>query len=844
MGEPLDDTVAFGPFQLAATRRLLTRMGEPVPLGDRALEMLAVLVEHAPNLVSKKMLFERVWPGLFVEESNLRFQMRALRRALGEDDRYIATVTGRGYCFVAPVVRPDRIATRAASADTNLRRPLTDIVGRERELAELRKNLECNRLITVIGPGGVGKTRLAIELGWRMLADFPAGVWLIDLAPLTDPEMVVNATATALGVSLTNLDKAVEAIVGAIGPRPRLLVFDNCEHLVAGAARLVKALLERAPNLSVLATSQESLAIQAESVHRLSPLALPPRGATQIAGFAAVDLFVARARTAYGLFALDSVNTPSVAEICRGLDGVPLALEMAAARLHLLGVNGLRAGLDERLKMLTEASRGDAARHDSLRAVVEWSHGLLEPRDQTVFRRLAIFTGSFSLEAAIAVAGADEGDRWEIVDALGRLVDKSLITIEDREPVRYRLLETLRLFATEGLYASGDGGAAARRHALHYKDVLESAYIAWETTPDADWIARYRPEIDNLRAALDWALAEPARQDIAMALAGPGLLLFHVLFLIAEGRRYFERLASLIDQETPPAVAASVLRHAMNFWNYMPEPRVLAYVERTADLYRQLDDRPGLGFTLSALGFLHGGQGRHDTAKAILSEASELIGRGELKKTRIELYRHLGLTAIYMNEIPEARAYLTRALDMARALGSMRESGCLNNLAVLEYVVGDIDRSVDLAREAVVLGRGRPGLSLATALSTLASYLLTQGNSAEARDAAEEAFVQLVLGDFVTPRFLQIWAVLSGMEGRLTEAAQLIGYVDAERARRGEPQVRSERPTYADLSRRLEAGLAPADLRALKSEGARWDLAEATEFVSNRLLSPPPSGAA
>ncbi len=369
--------------------------------------------------------------------------------------------------------------------------------------------------------------------------------------------------------------------------------------------------------------------------------------------------------------------------------------------------------------------------------------------------------------------------------------------------------------------------------------LFEDAFIAWETTTDTDWIARYRPELDNLRVALDWALAAPDRKSVALALGGSGLLLFRVLSLIAEGRRYFDSLVALIDEDSPPAAAAGVLRHAMNFWNFMPEPVVLAHMERAAELYRRLDDRPSLGIALSALGFLHGGQGRYEQAKEMLRTASELIGRSSLKKARIDLNRNLGLTATYTNEIAAGRTYLTRALEMSLALRSVRQATCFNNLAVLEYVAGNVEIAIELAREAVNRARATPGLSLATALSTLASYLLAQGSAGEARGFAAEAFAQLVQGGFVTARFLQIWAVLSALEGRLTEAAELLGFVDAERARRGEPQVRSELPTYRALALRLEVGLPPDDLKVLMAEGARWDIAEATEFVATRLLPPP-----
>ena len=295
--------VEFGPFRLEPERRLLTKAGNPILLGARAFELLCVLVAHAPNVVSKRTLLDRAWAGVLVNKDNLRVQIAALRRALGDGEdgnRYISTVTAMGYCFVAPLFRPvprpvaephpsaapesaDAASrSRPAPPDTNLPLRLTEIIGRDRELAELQGWLTRSRLITLVGPGGIGKTRLAMELGWRALEDFPAGVWLIDLAPLTAGEAVASATAAALGVAVATVEATVETIIGALGKVPRLLIFDNCEHLIDAAATLIKTLLERAQGLRVLATSQQDLRLAAEQVYGLDPLEVPPAGAVEI----------------------------------------------------------------------------------------------------------------------------------------------------------------------------------------------------------------------------------------------------------------------------------------------------------------------------------------------------------------------------------------------------------------------------------------------------------------------------------------------------------------------------------------------------------------------------------
>jgi DNA-binding winged helix-turn-helix (wHTH) protein len=310
----VDEIISFGSFQLEPIRRLLTRGGVPVRIGDRALDILMVLAAHAPEIVGKNTLIEQVWSGLQVEESNLRFQMIALRKTLDDGD-YISTVQGRGYCLVVPVERSR--GTPAAAAElvvleaaaslptTNLPQYLTGIVGRSSELAKLRDCLDENRLITLVGPGGVGKTRLAVELGHQMLQYFPGGALLVDLAPLSDPVSVVNATAVVLRTTFSTMEVAVDAIVSALGRQRSLLIFDNCEHLVAAVAGLIKSLLERVPGLAVLATSQQALQLPAEQIYLVPPLSVPPDEAADICGFGAAELFVERARAADRSFTLD-----------------------------------------------------------------------------------------------------------------------------------------------------------------------------------------------------------------------------------------------------------------------------------------------------------------------------------------------------------------------------------------------------------------------------------------------------------------------------------------------------------------------------------------------------------
>jgi predicted ATPase/DNA-binding winged helix-turn-helix (wHTH) protein len=807
-------------------------------LGARTFDVLVTLIQRAPGLVSKTELLEHVWPGLAVEENSLRFQITLLRKALGDDPaggRFISTVQGRGYCFVADVSwgsRPKRSGSPEPdlSSDgaqkTNLPQPLHPIIDRERELGELEDSLKRHRVVTVVGASGVGKTRLAVELGRRVLAHYPDGVWLVDLAPLSDPDLIASAAAAVLSLAAGATDLTAETLARRIGRRRLLLIFDNCEHLVDAVAALVDTLVSLAGGLTVLATSQETLRAGEEQIHALEPLTLAP----------AVSLFVERARRADRQFALSAVNADSVAEICRRLDGVPLALEMAAARLPMLGIEGLLSGLPERLSLLRGDPRRTDGRHASLRHVAAWSYGLLDEIDRKAFCRLAIFPGSFALDAAVSVLAPLGLRRWEAVDALWRLREKSLIVIERGAVPRYRLLETLRLYAAEQLRAGGDIDAVAEQHARHFADVLRRAESMWETMPDPDWIALYQPELDNLRAALDWALREPARREIALLLGGPGQYLLWVLSLIAEGRRYGDRLVPLVDDDTPAAVAAALLFQTTRFWQHSTDPAWLERSERAAALYRDVGDPLSLGRSLAVLGLFRLWHGQHEQAKANLTESRSLVASGDFGKARLYVRISLGVLEYTLGHLAESREHFVQSLQSAHDLRSLNEAVCLANLADLEFSLGHSEQAIARGREAVVCARATPGRRfLGVALQNLAVYLLAQGDAEEARPIAEEALS--LLGESENPAVwcLQVWAVLGAFEGRLTEAAQLIGFVDAERTRTRQPQP-LEQLLYDDLLRRLEEGLQAPDRLARMAEGAVWSEAEAVAFTARRLL--------
>jgi predicted ATPase/DNA-binding winged helix-turn-helix (wHTH) protein len=839
----------FGRFELRHRRGELLADGVPVSIGRRTFELLELLIEAEGEIVTKEEIFRRVWRGQLVDENNLPVHVSALRKALGGDRDIVKTVPGRGYLFAADVTI-DAGPSTGGAADTQSGPAAGEaeppaapggLIGREEALADVRECLGRHRLVTLTGAGGIGKTRLAIELGRQMSGRFPGGVRLIDLAPAADPVAVPSIVAAALGVTLRTAEAAAETIAGALGADRMLLIFDNCEHLAEAAASLIAALLDRAPALSVLATSQKPLRIDAERLYRLDPLGLPPAGAVDIGRFGAVALFVARARALNRHFVLDADNGAAVAEICRGLDGVPLAIEMAAARLPLLGLEGLRRGLDARLRMLKDTRQASDARHRTLRALVDWSHDLLGEAERRAFRRLSLFAGSFSLDAAVAVAGMDDADRWDIVDALERLIDMSMVQVDESEPPRYRLLETLRLYAAEALSASGERASVARQHARYYTALFERAYAAWDTTLDGDWLAAYRPEIDNVRAALDWALADPEHAPIAIALAGVAPLLWERLNLIAEGRRYVDQAGKLVDRNTPPADEARLARQSARLWRSSDRPRALALLERSAALYRRLGDRLNLGSVLGPLGDLYIHMGRHAEAQALLNEARAILAGSERTKSLYAVMFTLGVLAAEIGERAEARRCYARALDLARDLKDrVRESNLLINIAEIDFATGAVDRAAEAGRAAVTGLRATHGQAyLGIALVNLASYLIAQDDLTEARSIAEEALSMACdHGGLIVWICLERWALLGALAGRYRETAQVMGFVETSLSRAGETRQATDQRAYDRLTALLAAALPTADIDAFKLEGCRWSEAQAVRFAQDHLIRP------
>jgi predicted ATPase/DNA-binding winged helix-turn-helix (wHTH) protein len=669
--------ISFGPFRLLAGERLLLEGDRPVRLGNRAFDILTALVERGGEVVGKEELMARAWPQTFVEEANLKMQVSALRRALGDGqggNRYIVTVVGRGYNFVAPVridepsrTLPPPIAPSAAAVH-NLPLTVTRMIGRAEAVEALISRLSRQRLVTIVGPGGIGKTTTALAVAERMTAEYEHGVWLVDLASLGDARLVPSAVATVLGLQIPAEDP-IHGLVAALRDSRMLLLLDNCEHVIDVVASLATALLSGAKDVDILATSREPLRVAGENEYRLGPLGSPPASsklsAAEAAAFPAVQLFVERVTAIVEDFALTDKNAPLVVKICSGLDGLPLAIEFAAPDVEVLGLEGLAARLDDSLQLLGSRRRGRVPRHRTIRAVIDWSYGLLSEDEQVFFSALGIFSGGFNVEAAAAVATDSATIGLEAIDRLADLVAKSLVVadVSGTKP-RFRLLDTTRAYAIEKLGESGGRQHVARRHAACYRELFERAAAEAPARATGDWLADYAQDIDNLRAALDWAFSPGGEASTGVVLTAAALPLWIRLSLLQECCRRAQQALGAASTANPRE--AMQLQAALGASTSEASEMVAAFT-KVLDMARRLDDVEYQLRALRGLYFYYVGIGRFRTAQPLALEFHSLSLRGSDRNDQMFGKSMVAVAEHYVGDQASARGQLEQLLTQGDA---------------------------------------------------------------------------------------------------------------------------------------------------------------------------------
>jgi predicted ATPase/DNA-binding winged helix-turn-helix (wHTH) protein len=592
--------------------------GTVIPLGGRAFEFLEVLVRSAGQVVTKDELMSRIWPGAFVMENTLQVHAGAIRKALGPYRGVLKTESRRGYRLLGDWTIRSENSSRSLSpratrqsgeaARTNIPAATASLVGRSAATRRLKDLLSAYRVVTLVGVGGIGKTSLALQLGRDLLPEFPDGCWMVELGPLSDPSLVTSAVAAPLSLTLVGARISSSNLAGAIGRRRLLLILDNCEHVINVVANLVEALVSLCPQITILATSREALRVSGEHVYRVLPLEVPTtEPSREILGHSAVELFVLRANAFDADYAPSFEELPIIADICRRLDGIPLAIEFAAARQAALGTRGLADGLDNRFSLFGTGRRTALPRHQTLRAAFDWSFDLLTKEERQLLCYLSIFRGSFSLDGAVAVGG-DEFAEVTVINGIASLFDKSLVILDAFEAgSRWRLLETTRMYALDKLRQDSGVDEVARRHASYLHDLIISAVPAFTSSLPTEELIRYGREVDNIRSALDWSFSPSGDSSIGIDLTAAYAPFWMQFSLISECHQRCKHALDLVDAGATLAVPLQMLLllylgvAVVHTSGQSAQPK--AILRRALGVADSLGD---LGAQAIALFFLHG----------------------------------------------------------------------------------------------------------------------------------------------------------------------------------------------------------------------------------------------
>ena len=791
MGE---DALAFGPFQLLRAQKTLLEGGTPTRLGGRAFEILSALVERSGELVTKQELMAIAWPNTFVDEGNLRVHIAVLRKQLGcgrGGARYILNVSGRGYSFVAPVTRAAAPATRARPTErSSLPVNVTRLVGRDEVVEGLVEQFVRRRFVTIVGPGGMGKSTVALAVAERLSQIRGYGAHFIDLTALDEGATAVSAVATALGVSALT-DNPIGSLITHLADRSLLLVFDNCEHVLDALAPLISRIVREALGVDLLMTSREPLQVETEWVHRLQALDTPPPGpltAIDALGYSAVQLFVERAMNSLESFALDDAQALIVANICRRLDGSPLAIELIAARTDLFGIAGLEAALDDQLLVLSGGRRASLTRQQSLRGALDWSYGLLTPTEQRILRRLSMFRGAFAMDSAVAMAADDQLSASEALEGVVSLATKSLLVADaSAATIRYRLLHVTRVYGLEKLREAGEAEAAHRRHAEHYRALFVSAEARWGTFSRADWLAEYGYSIDDVRAALDWAFSPAGDVQIGAFLTAAALPFGYQMNLIDEFRVRAKVALQALAQMHPPQPVSELRINVVLGWIGMntdldPVATHTAF-SRAYDLAVALSDdaakiEPLLGLAIFNLEMGDYERSVHytDQMKAHAAVTDKPLAMLLADRAAAQSHHWRGDHAKGRNYAERVIRHPALAVPLAYSQASVdRRISMRVVLARILWIEGHADQARDVVNDCLEMAYADSPFAISQALTLAACPLaLWRGDDAEAEHHIDK------LLDYTTRFGLTRWNRFG------------LGFRDVLRRRR------AEEPTYRD----------------------------------------------
>ena len=832
----------FGRFELRLEERQLLADGVAVRITPHALDILAVLLEHAGHLVTKEQLRARVWPRVVVEENTLQVHISALRKVLGADA--VATVLGQGYRFVPEVVSiPGASASAHPARNHNLPNQLTSFVGREREIAQIKELLPSTRLLTLSGTGGCGKTRLALRVAEGLVDEYPDGIWLVELAPLGDPSLIPQTIAGVLAVKEQGGRAFAESVPEWLGSRHLLLVLDNAEHLLGACADFVDRLLKRCDRLEILVTSRERLGLAGELTYRVPSLSIPGSQdgvpSEEVLACEAARLFIERARLHRPGLDFTAKDAGALTSICRHLDGIALAIELAAPRVRVMSLGELSRHLEDRFAVLTDGSRTALPRHRTLRSLIDWSYDLLSSAEKTMLRRASVFAGGWTVETAEAICSGADIERGASLELLTSLLDKSLLVTEiGDDATRFEMLETVRQYAQARLHESGEEEPVRDRHVEYFVSRANNIDAMQSDSDRRAKLSRLDDEHDNIRAALAWCEEAPARAVAGLHLAGGLLVFWRTRGLYSEARNWITRLLAVADGPRAEAHARALFAAGTLAFSQGDDDEAEAQQREALGIWRRLGDCRQISRSLLGLGNV--ALARRDRAGAReLYEESVAMARAAADLRGIVVGLNcVGLVAYELADYATAQARLEECLPLSREVGSWSTSGVLSLLGDVKHAQGHFEEARTLLMAALE-GHREFGdrEAIGATLLRLAVVLHDCRDISAAVARLEEA---LGLLRFISANYVAAWletfAALSVEFAGETCAARLWGCARRLREEMGTelatPSVRGRQERLVASARSTLADDAAFD--AAWAEGRSWAADDALRYAAEQ----------
>jgi len=737
--------------------------------------------------------------------------------------------------------------TETVTPKHNLLMQLTTFIGRKKEQDEITYLITNNRLVTLTGMGGMGKTRLALEVGEQSLDDYANGVWQVELVSLNDPMLVPQTVAMVLGITQQPNRDLTATLIEALCARTLLLIFDNCEHLLDASAELVNALLKNCPNLKVLATSREALGIAGEALYQVPPLMLPDiqpiEPLEKLTQYESIRLFNERARLSMMSFLMTMENAYSIAQICRHLDGIPLAIELAAARVKVMSVQQIAVRLDDRFNLLKAGSRTVIQRHQTLRATIDWSYELLTDQERVLLQRLAIFSGSWSLEAAEAVGMGGNVDESNLLDLLTNLVEKSLVIVKaDRQ--RYGMLETVRQYAKEKLMASGEAETYYQAHLEYFLKLAEDAEPHLKGAGQVQWINRLDDELDNLRMALDWSISSSTNREAGLKLSGALWRFWQRSMRAGEGRIYLARLLDQVSMgPTREVLAYAKALTAAGALAYFQSDYISAEVFRqeALNIFRKLSDANGIADSQHGLGNIALSQGNYETARSMYEESLKIRQKLGQREPLAGTLSNLGLIAYNEGDYMTARSLEMESRIIFQEFGN--KAGIAFTLNVLGNIArhqGDLQAARKYHEESITLcDEAADQWGLANALNGLADVALVEGDLYTAYSLCRDSLNLLREGGAKEgiAYCLESIAAISVARGQSSRSARLLGAAAALRTIINLPLTPTDLINYEHNMAALHSQLDDIAFNVAWEEGQVMPLDQVIECALSESLS-------